>query len=92
MLPCCRQHDVSSISANHDTFILAEAPPEGRLERVREIVGTGLLSEAAEKHAEAAFAVWMDNIQKSYTYRSQVHSARPAGHRRRSATKSHFQL
>ncbi|CAL5225956.1 g8756 [Coccomyxa viridis] len=48
-----------------------EAPPEGRLERAREIVGTGLLSEAAEKHAEAAFTVWMDNVQKSYTYRSQ---------------------
>ncbi|CAL5225997.1 g8800 [Coccomyxa viridis] len=50
-----------------------EATPEGRLERAREIAGDGLLSEAAEKHPEAAFMVWMDNVRKSHTYRSQVY-------------------
>ena len=61
------------------SFNFAEATPEGRLKRAREIVGDGLLSEAAEEHAEAAFTMWMDNVRKSHTYRSQVSGARPAG-------------
>ena len=79
LLPCCQQQAASRICAEHDAFTLAEATPEGRLERAREIAGDGLLSEAAEKHPEAAFMVWMDNVRKSHTYRSQVRSAGPAG-------------
>ncbi len=78
LLPCCQQQAVSRLCVNDGAFTRAGAAPEERLRRALEIVGVGLLSEAAEKHPEAAFTAWMGRKHKSHPYRSQVRGAGPA--------------